>query len=201
MGDFEEYEREAPLNNVPEKILEPAADALLDLGKQIIGIGEYKAETNQESGQRFTSKGEIKDFQSPSAEKKEHNQKAAAEKALERARVTIVQQEEVIFHQQKKISASKETARVLEASLTPEQKKDLLHVSLDYDDEHISNPYHLVNLRTKLKEKAEKDKKTQERQTPVTVRRKATNAPGINLNKVAEGGSAQLSTTGGGGIG
>jgi len=90
----------------------------------------------------------------------------------------------------------KEEIRIVEAGLSGEEKRSLLHVSLDYSDKHINTPYHMVNLRQKLKEGEEKKKQEEEAQKSQEIPRS-----GLDLNKVAEGGQAQLSTTGGGGIG
>jgi hypothetical protein len=210
-GGFDdiETEEESPLSDIPNAIarafegapaelLDPTvdlvkdisketADAAVDLVKEVFGLGEKK----------FTPKGEIKDFHDPNA--KEKTEKSKAEVQLARARVQIVQQEEVIVAQQDKIKKSKEVARIVGAGLSSDQKKDLLHVSIDYAEEHIDNPYHMVNLRQKLKEQEERKKKEDEARQVQSIKIKGKG--GIDMNKVAEGGQAQLSSTGGGGIG
>ena len=198
-GGFEdmETESESPLDSIPlpnidtslvANLAADTAEAVRDIVKDIFGITEKK-------GEQFASKGEIKDFQKGPSSAEEGKKKAEAQ--LAQARIQVVTQEEIIVSQKEQMKKQKEEIRIVESGLSGEEKRSLLHVSLDYSDKHINTPYHMVNLRQKLKEEEEKKKQEEDAQKSQDIPR----AGGINMNKVSEGGQAQLSTTGGGGIG
>lgn len=202
MGFFDDLEIEEFITDTPKAVVDVAQDAgeaLLDLGKAILGFGEENHESKQTK--HFPSNGEIGNFQQPKPEAQVVVDKKKAEAKLAQARYTIVAQQEVINTQQQKIKKDRETLRIVGSAMSGEEKRKLLHVSLDYDEEHLKNPYHMVNLRQKLKEQFEEKEKQDKAQSLPIISKRAPGAPGINLNKVAEGGQAQLSTTGGGGIG
>ncbi len=206
IGDFEEFEAERAQSpqgqssaapnpffsaflSAPADLLDPAskmatdlakdsADSLIDLGKTILGVGEKK----------FSPKGSIDNFQNPTPEQTKKQQEAQVKRnfyaSLEESRRNAQG-----MNQQKAIE---QAVRMEVAAMSVTDKLDTLHLSLDLDEKHIQDPYHINELRRKKIEQIKEAKKQKESQELIAV----TKNGNLLLNQNAQEGQSMTSSSG-----
>ncbi len=193
--DFETQDREDPIGisrGMSLLDLLGGVSSNLGLGKAVKESSGSLMEAISDLGKDlFPSKGSI-DFKNKPQNQEEVKKKQTAN--MQRQFYSDFERSRLVYEAEKRDTQASETARILETVMSSDQKLEKLHLSTSLDEKMINTPYHIMELRRKIKEEVEqsqKAKKTQE------VKKAA--GPEHLLDTMAEGN--KMSTTGGAGVG
>lgn len=170
----------SPVSTMATDLAKDSADSIIDLGKTILGIGEKPQE-------KFSSKGSLDNFQNPTPEQNQKNQEAQ----IKRVFYSSLEESSRNARSFNSEKAMQDAVRMEVAAMSVTDKLDNLHMSLDLDEKHISDPYHINELRRKKLEQLKKAKAEQQSQEMA-----GTSKSSLLMNQNAQEGQSMTSSSG-----